>query len=229
MANKKILLGLTTTPDSDWRGKVKEIDRLGIKEIALFPTFLKTAERNELYGLLEKTRLESIPHVHIRGEDMPLAEMDYFVKKYHTEVFNTHSPREFPINYDYSKYKQLIYLENSNFIPDENEINLLGNGLCVDFSHWDSGLKAKWPGYESFEKLVTKFPVGCAHISAMTNAITYWVNGWPAYESHTFKKLKQFDYIKKYLQYLPNIISMELENSFEEQLKVQAYLEKIIN
>ena len=31
---EKILLGLTTTPGSDWQEKIKEIDRLGLKEVA---------------------------------------------------------------------------------------------------------------------------------------------------------------------------------------------------
>jgi hypothetical protein len=228
MANKKILLGLTTTLDSDWRGKIKEIDKLNLKEIALFPTFLKPAERRELYELLEKTGLESIPHVHLRGEDMPTSELDYFVEKYHTKVFNIHSPREFPVNYDYSKYKQILYLENTGFIPNENEINSLGNGLCVDFSHWSGAKKANQPIYEGFEKMVEKFTIGCGHISAVLDKLTYYPNGWASYDSHTFKSLSEFDYIKNYLKYIPDTISIELENSFEEQLKVKEYLEKII-
>ena len=58
---KKILLGLTTiTPGGEWRNKIKEIDELGLKEIALFPTCLKIDERKELYQLLEKTKLKKI-------------------------------------------------------------------------------------------------------------------------------------------------------------------------
>ena len=34
---KKILLGLTTITPGEWKNKVKEIDELGLKEIALFP------------------------------------------------------------------------------------------------------------------------------------------------------------------------------------------------
>jgi len=41
MGKRNILLGLTTTPRSDWRGKVEEIKKFKIKELALFPTFLK--------------------------------------------------------------------------------------------------------------------------------------------------------------------------------------------
>ena len=49
---KKILLGLTTIAEGgEWKNKVKEIDKLDIKEIALFPTCLNLAERKELYQL----------------------------------------------------------------------------------------------------------------------------------------------------------------------------------
>lgn len=229
MPEKKILLGLTTTPGSDWREKIREIEKFEIKEIALFPTFLQAEERKELYNLLEKTKLESIPHVHLRGEDMPIKELDYFVDQYKTEVFNVHSPREFPINYEYSKYKKIIYLENTNFIPTEEEISTLGNGLCIDFAHWDNGYKMKWPGYEKFRELAEKFIKGCGHISAMTNNLVRWPNGWLTYDSHTFTKLEEFDYIKKYINYLPDIVSIELENSFKEQLEAKEYLEGVIN
>ncbi|MDZ4384981.1 MAG: hypothetical protein U0944_01030, partial [Candidatus Moranbacteria bacterium] len=87
MAERQILLGLTTTLGSDWRMKAEEIDRLGIKELALFLTCLGSEDRRELYGLLENTSLESIPHVHLR-DDMELWELDYLVEKYHTQVFN---------------------------------------------------------------------------------------------------------------------------------------------
>jgi len=229
MPEKKILLGLTTTPASDWREKIREIDEFGIKEIALFPTFLKTEERKELYGLLEKTGLESILHVHLRGEDMDIEELDYFVKKYHTKVFNIHSPRSFPVEYDYSKYKNIIYLENADFIPNEKEINELGNGLCIDFSHWESGLKEKNKKYNNFEKLIKKYPIGCAHISGISEKLFPYTYCEPAYDIHTINDLSELDYIKKYTKYIPDIISIELENPFEEQLKVEEYLEKIIN
>jgi len=56
---KKILLGLTTTPKSDWREKVREIEKFRIKEIALFPTMLEMKGRKKLYGLLERTNLRA--------------------------------------------------------------------------------------------------------------------------------------------------------------------------
>lgn len=229
MGNKKILLGLTTTPGSDWREKIKEIDKFNLKEIAIFPTFINPEERKELYSLIEKTKLKSIPHVHLRTGDMPEEELDYFVEKYHSEIFNIHSPREFSINYDYLKYKNIIYLENSNFIPTEEEISLLGNGLCVDFSHWENGVKKNNSAYENFEEFVKKQTIGCCHISGVSDKLFPYSYCEPSYDIHKLNSFSELNYIKKYLKYLPNIISIELENSFEEQLKIKEYLEKTIN
>ncbi len=228
MANKKILLGLTTTPGSDWKEKIQEIDKFGIKEIALFLGPLKKEQREEIYKALEKTQIKFIPHIHART-DMNTKEFDYLTEKYGAKVFNIHSLKEFPLveNIDFSKYYKKIYIENVHFIPDENEIEMFG-GLCIDFSHWENGILTSYDGYENFEKLANKYPIGCCHISAMTNKLVKWPE-WSTYDSHNFKRLEEFDYIKKYLKYLPDIISIELENSFEEQLRVKRYLEKIIN
>jgi hypothetical protein len=228
MGNKKILLGLTTTPDSDWREKIKEIDKFNIKEIALFLGPLEKDEREKVYKSLEEIKIKSIPHVHART-DMDAKEFDYLAENYGTGVFNIHSLKEFPLikNIDFSKYCKKIYLENVHIIPNEAELKIFG-GLCLDFSHWENGILTKWKAYENFEELASKYPIGCAHISAITNNLIRWPE-WSTYDSHNFKDLKEFDYIKKYKKYLPDIISIELENSFEEQLKVKGYLEKIIN
>jgi hypothetical protein len=226
MANKKILLGLTTTPNSDWREKIREIDKYNIKELALFPTFFKPDERKELYGLLEKTGLKIIPHVHIRGEDMPPEELDWLIKRYKTKIFNSHSVQDYPMNFDYSKYK--LYLENTYTIPTEAELKKY-NGFCVDFSHWEDGRKKKSQVYENFAELLSRYTIGCCHISAITEGLICDLDGDSTYSSHIFSDLSELAYMKKYLKYLPKIVSLELTNSFADQLKAKKYLEKIIN
>ena len=63
-----ILPTITTTWGSNWRVKIKEINEIGLKEIALFPTCLPKEKRKELYRLLEDSNIESIPLVHIRSD-----------------------------------------------------------------------------------------------------------------------------------------------------------------
>ena len=49
-----------------------------------------------------------------------------------------------------------------------------------------------------------------------------------SYSSHLLKDYHELDYIKKYKKFLPDLISIELENSFKELLEIKKYLEKII-
>lgn len=233
---KKILLGLTTTPDSDWRGKIKEIDKLGIKEVALFPTFIELTDRKEMYALLEKTGLERIPHVHLR-DDMEEWELDFLSNRYRAEVFNIHANR-MNIRYieENSKYLDIIFVENLGEINDEYCNVLKGcAGICLDTSHWeDMGKIQKQEGYEKFLSLVENNKVGCCHISAISKEAKkceHYITKkeMKFYSQHWLTNLNQLDYVKDYVKYLPKYVSIELENSFEEQVEIKKYLEKIIN
>ncbi len=225
---KKILLGLTTTKGSDWRQKIKEIELYDLKEIALFLTCLNKLEREELYNLLEKTKIKKIPHVHLRT-DMDISELDYLIKRYNTKIFNLHSQKQFPIDKTYIKYKKMIFLENTQVIPTEEELKEYG-GLCLDVAHWHNAIITNYSEYNNFDYLVKKFPIGCCHISAIRETYTFDDDYalWKSYDSHFFENLNEFNYLKKYLKYLPKIISLELENSFKDQLKVKEYLKKNI-
>lgn len=232
---KKILLGLTTTSRSDWRQKIEEIKKFKIKEVALFPTFLEKKERFELYSLLEKTDLKNIPHVHLREEDMGEDELEFFILKYNTKVFNIHASKSTIAYLKKNKYSDKIYIENLREI-DNIFLKCLNNsaGLCPDFSHWeDFGVISKLKDYRQFSELVEKYKIGCCHISAVQDHFKmyeYYANKkiMKFYSNHYLEKLSELDYMKKYIKYLPNLISIELENSFTEQIRIKKYLEKII-
>lgn len=233
---KKILLGLTTTSGSGWKEKVKEIDKFDIKEIALFPTVLKFEERQELYKLLENTGLEKIPHVHLR-DDMKVKELDYFAKRFKTEVFNIHPTKKCIDLLDRSgAYRNEIFVENMHVtIPEFNEALEKCAGACLDVSHWEDALRLRdVEAVEEYRKAFENNRIGCCHISAIGEE-SHWSIDYTGkkevrvYDKHFLDNLAELDYVKKYLKYLPNIISIELENPFEEQLKAKEYLEKIIN
>ncbi|MDP1833369.1 MAG: hypothetical protein Q8L11_00355 [Candidatus Moranbacteria bacterium] len=237
MAERQILLGLTTTLGSDWRMKAEEIDRLGIKELALFLTCLGSEDRRELYGLLENTSLESIPHVHLR-DDMELWELDYLVEKYHTQVFNIHPKKShYPLVNDLSKYNKRIYIENTpDELPAFDELESYG-GVCLDTSHWENWILEGSPACkrksDGIKKILNLFPAGCAHISAISAGLHDDPDKkYPdrkEYSSHWLDNLSEVDYVKKYRVYLPKIVSIELENPLEEQLEIKKYLDRIIN
>jgi len=124
---------ITTTEGSEWKAKIKEINELELKETALFLTGLNQKKRKFLYGLLKKSRIEKIPFVHLRS-DMELWELDFLIKDYKTQAFNIHTEAEFPLLYDLSKYKHIIYVENTTKpISDKDLKNWAG--ICLDFSH----------------------------------------------------------------------------------------------
>lgn len=236
MANKKILLGLTTITPGQWKNKVKEIDQLELKEIALFPTCLDIEQRQELYGMMEKTKLENIPHVHLREQDMDRRELDYLIKRFKTQVFNIHAgKRTMDFLEKNKKYRDRIYVENTHSIDDDfSEALKYCAGVCFDLSHWESyGFIKKEESYKILPDLLKKHKIGINHISAVKKNLTSHYDhifglDFYDYSDHDLAELSEVDYVKKYKNYLANIISIELENPLERQMEVKKYLESII-
>lgn len=227
---KKILLGLTTTHDSDWEEKIREIDRFNLSEIAIFPTTLEKNERRKLYQLLEKSSLKIIPHVHAR-HDFQFEEYEYFSKRWQTKLFNLHCSEKLYYGLDeLDKFKAQIFIENTGELTDYF-IKCLDktSGLCLDFSHYyDYGIMQKRIDYKNFDRILKKYIIGCCHVSAISKEKIYVDYGgldkWH-FNRHTFESLDQFDYLKEYAHFFPETISLELENSFEEQMKAKEYIE----
>lgn len=229
----KILPGLTNSEISGWKNKVKEIDELNIEEISLFPTNLKKEQREDLYGFLEKTNLNKIPHVHLR-HDMEQWELDFLIKRYKTEVFNIHPVLDATVNSSIlKKYSEVIFIENLHFLPTVGELETSG-GLCLDVSHWEDAVLNGDREYDkNIRDFLASYRIGCSHISAMRVEPHIDINPkYPnrmEYADHRYNDMEEFDYIKKYIKFLPRIISIELEDSFFRQLKVLEYLKSIIN
>lgn len=211
---------------------MKEINKLGIEEAAVFPTCFDAEKRKKFYRLLKKSRIKNIPFAHLRG-DMKIKELDYFVKNFNTRVFCIHTAREFPIVYNYHEYKKMIYIENVYYPLSEKEVNDFG-GVCVDFSHLENDRLFCEEKFKHNKTIIEKFTVGCNHISAVKNE-SYIYKGHGCYKSHKrcdyhhLEKLSEMDYLKSYpLKYFSSYMAVELENSLEEQLKVGEYIRKII-
>jgi hypothetical protein len=84
------------------------------------------------------------------------------------------------------------------------------------------------------EEYIQKYKVGCCHISAINEELNEIVDYQTGHkissgDNHMMRDFSELDYVKKYVPYLPEYVSIELENSFEKQLEVKEYLEKIIN
>lgn len=210
------MLGLTTTLDSDWRKKCEEIDELGLTKVALFPTFLGIEERKELYGLLEHTGIRELPHVHLRSDDTEAWEMELFEKRYSTKAYNIH-----PQAVDaavLAPYMHKIFVENQ-YEPLEEKDVIKCAGMCLDFSHIEDARVQKATVGNPLSGLLGKYPVGCCHISLISSE---------QLAEHYMKDLHELDYLIKYAGYFPDLISLEMENPFVEQLQAKEYIEKVL-
>lgn len=223
----KIIPSITTGQGSNWREKIKEINFLRLEEIALFPTFLEREERNVLYQLLKESRVKRIPLVHLR-EDMDVEELIFLVKEYDTQVFNTHSEREYKINKDWILgYKDKIFIENTHKFPlDEEEIKKYG-GICLDFSHLENTRILEPERYEKEKNLLSKFKIGCNHIAAVKKEayVTNNKKESSRHDSHRLENLSELDYLKNYpIEYFSDYCAIELINKISDQVDCIKYI-----
>ena len=230
MPQTKILPTITTLPPIDkcntWQEKIQEAQDLELKEASLFVTGLNYQDRQECYKLLEGTFVEKIPLVHLRN-DVTIEELDYLTEKFNTEVFNTHPIRERPLMYDWSRYQDKIYIENTKYIPEREELERFG-GICLDFVHWENALLKEYSNYKPLSDLVQKYPIGCGHLSPLKPSIEENPESNTDYDSHYMEKLSEFDYLQKYLNYLPPFVAIEVKNSLKKQLQIKQYVESNI-
>lgn len=219
-----LLPSITTITPGGWCKKVKEIDRLKLRTVALFPTCLDKKTRRRLYAALEKTKLKIIPFVHLRAGDMGVDEIAYLIRRWGTKAFNVHSPRQYAVGEAVEKkYHGKIFLENTDYFWDENEIRRFA-GLCLDFAHLESDrLSGNLKYWRLGLRLINKYPVGCGHISAV-RAYTHYDRDRreQRHDFHAFEKLSDFDYLRRFpVRAFPHYAALELENPLAEQLQAK--------
>jgi hypothetical protein len=217
-----LLPSLTSTRRDRMEPFLEGLRQSDVRTIALFPTTLKPHERQALYEKLERIDGLKVPHVHLRS-DCTDAEIGYLIYRFGTEVFNVH-PSGSGTAYvpESSRWLKAISLENADALPEADQLAGCG-GVCPDFSHWEAARRARDPAYEGFEALVRRFPAVCCHVSAIREGDPNPWNGRT--DHHHFTSLADFDYLDRYREFLPpQWVSLELENTLDEQLEAIAYL-----
>ena len=137
---KRIFVGITCTSvkrkKDHWKNQLKEINKLKIKQITLFPTTLKPKERQVLYKELEASCVEEIKLVHLRGEDFTKKEILYLKKQFKTKLFNCHEEYLDILYKKFPEFRKNIVLELNYDDRIENHLqpNRL-DGFCIDFAH----------------------------------------------------------------------------------------------
>jgi hypothetical protein len=223
--DNRILLPCITTWSVDWAAWIKDADRLGIKSIGLFLTGLILKDRPEIYKALEESKIESIPFVHLK-QDTTLEEMDYLINRWGTKAFNIHTKREFPQTNDLSKYKDVIFVENTHSVFDEEEIKKWA-GICIDVSHIEEAKIMFTDIAEPNMEIMKKYKIGCNHISPRKDNVA--TDSELKY-AHVVEDLSEFDYLKNYgARFFGPIISLEVRNPLNEQLPMLKYIVELLN
>lgn len=218
----------TLTTLFEYEKKLEEIKALKLDKVCVFFTGLNFEQRKNLFLELAKTEIKEIPFAHIKN-DMKEEELDFLIKKYKTKRFNLHSFQEHAPLYDYSKYKDLIYIENVYIAFEEEEIKKWA-GICLDFSHLENDRLSRPEIYEKNMEILKKNKIGCNHISAIKDKSSLNEDGYNRYDDHFANNLSEFDYLKKYDRNLfSDFCAIELNNEICFQIEVIEYLKKILN
>ena len=218
-----IIPGLTSTRKDRIPAWIQGLRHSAVRTVALFPTVLSSSERRALYEELSTIEGLHVPHVHLRT-DCDEREMEYLTRTFGTSLFNIHpagTRHEFgsvPVGFE-----SRVYVENVDAPPADHELGELG-GICVDYSHLESA-RARGRGdyVATVERQMSEFPIGCCHVSAIRKDDPNAWNGGP--DHHEYLDLSHLDYMTRYAESLPpEWASLELENTFDEQLDAIEYL-----
>lgn len=232
---RKVLVSITTTTTKRERNgqslaaDVAEAKRLGLKELAFFPTCLAASERQEAYTLLGQIPDLQIPFVHARN-DMSVQEFHLLQTKFGTKRFNLHSPRYHLFPQSHDSLKGVIAIENAG--PELQPQDVQGfAGLCLDLSHLETDRRLQRENYEQVLSLVKTYGVKANHISASGDEAylsSYDPFGQLHYDKHWMDKLSEIDYIKNYPEEcFGEFVAIELENPLAEQLKIKERIEQL--
>lgn len=223
MLPKKILVGLTGKKSDDLILKIKEVNKLGIKEASLFLESVEKPEREKIYASLLNSKIKNIPLVHIR-HDFEKNELEFLRKKFKTEYFTLHE-ENFQHN-DILKWKGFyknLFLEMNfdNFVSKKVKVEKIG-GFCVDLAHFKVGMEKLNKDFEYvFDKKKDKKYFDCNHLNGY--------NPKTNCDMHIINDLSDFDYLKTLPKFLfGKVIALETFNSIKEQIEFKKYLSIIL-
>jgi len=228
LTKNKILLSITGRTESEWKSKLREIEALKIKEVALFLEFYSPQEKQEIYDALLKSCIKSIPLVHLR-HDMKKDELEFLQKNFGTKYFTCHEENFVHHNVEHWKgfYKN-IYLEMNfdNFVSRTVKVEKIG-GFCVDLAHFKCGMEKLSKDFKyvydrkDLHTQAGKNLFACNHLNGY--------NPKTNIDKHTIDAFSDFDYLKNMPQFLfGKYIALETFNSIKEQVEYKKYLETFL-
>jgi hypothetical protein len=217
----KIYLGITGKDNMDWQSKLKEINQLNLKEVAVFLERFQKKEREHFYKFILKSSIQKVPLVHLR-DDVDKEEIKFFINNFKTKYFNIHE-KSFDLLNKWKGYWDKLYLEMNydSEIAKNVKVRQIG-GFCIDLAHFKSAIaRGSEEAYYIFlRKHKIKFT--CNHLNGY--------NPVKRCDLHTITSLKDFDYLFTLPKYVfGDIIALEVENTIKEQIKFKKYLTNLLN
>ena len=218
---EKIYLSITGKKNIDWQNKLEEINRLKIKEAAVFLEFFGKKQRENFYRLLLKSSIKKVPLVHLRN-DVNKKEIQFFIDNFSTRYFNIHE-NHFNFLNKWKGYWDKLYLEmnTDSQIAKNVKARRIG-GFCVDLAHFKIAIaKGSEEAYYIFLRR-HKIKFTCNHLSGYSSIKNS--------DLHTVKSTKDFNYLISLPKYLfGKVIALEVFNSIKEQIKFKEYTAKLLN
>jgi hypothetical protein len=219
--SERILVGITGDKENHWREKIEEIEKFGIKRVALFLERFGRKQRLKIYSVLSYSNIKEIPLVHIRN-DMAREELVFLANNFSPTYFTIHES-SFEVLEKWKGFYKKLFLEMDadDFVSELVEVKRIG-GFCVDLSHFKMELR-KWS--KEFEYIFKRKHIphyfDCNHL-----------NGYSPENNddlHIVKSLKDFDYLRTLPKFIfGNVIALEVENSIFEQLEFKKYLSEFL-
>ena len=218
-----ILVSITGSTEKQWQDKLKEVKKFNLQEIALFLELYHKQEKQKIYDALLKSKIKSIPLVHIR-HDMKKDELEFLQKHFKTKYFTCHEENFAHHDVEHWKgfYKN-IYLEMNfdNVVSKKVRVEKIG-GFCIDLAHFKVAMEKLNKDFEYVFDHKDKKLFLCNHL-----------NGWDPEKNidmHSIHNLKDFDYLKTLPKFVVgDTVALEMFNSIKEQLKFKKYLSQILS
>ena len=218
----KIFVGITCTSSrrkkEHWKDQLKEINKLKITKVAIFPTTLNYKQRKKFYSELEKSCIKEIKLVHIRGEDFTIKEIKYLMLRFKCKLFNCHEDSFDKFYKKWHRFKENIVLELNYNNKIENRIspNKMG-GFCIDLSHFKTAMERHSLEYDYTINHMKDTKFRANHLNGYSKKYKR--------DIHFITNKKQLAYLKKIPKKLfSNVIGMEMENSIKKQLEYKKYI-----
>lgn len=228
---KKILINVRVDSKSNWSEDIVRLSTLGINEIALFIETSVLNQRKEVYQLLEKNNLQSIPYVQL-SSNFEEGEMDYLVTKYGTSVFGLYLNNS-SLNFIASlvNFTSLIAPENpfedkfAALFTDETLTRSNVSGVCLDISTLEYKRLHNKKKYQLAVHTLDHHSLMATQVGPVS--ANFFKRMLHVNYRH-LTTLSDLHYLKNVPKtYLADLIVLDVRNSLEEQIEIKNYLELI--